>query len=100
MGDIAYKAWDANIDVSSSVKNGLDTDQTWVRPYYESVRYGESHDTASGQNDGADKRIAARPPFRQGLQMAKAIGAAAALCNGVPMLFMGQEGGESRPFSF
>jgi 1,4-alpha-glucan branching enzyme len=100
LGDIAYKAWDPGIDVSGNVKSGLDTDQTWVRPYYESVRYGESHDSASGQDNGNNKRIAARPPYRQGLQMAKSVGAAAILCNGVPMLFMGQEGGETRPFSF
>lgn len=100
LGDIAYKAWNPSIDVSGSAKFGLDTDQSWVRPYYESVRYGESHDSASGQDNGNNKRIAARPPYRQGLQMAKAIGATALLCNGVPMLFMGQEGGEARPFSF
>lgn len=100
LGDIAYKAANPDIDVSGNVKYGLDTDQTWLRPYFESVRYGESHDSASGQDNGNNKRIAARPPFRQGLQMAKAVGAAALLCNGVPMFFMGQEGGETRPFSF
>src|SRR5205085_2471707 len=35
-----------------------------------------------------------------GLQMAKAVGTATLLSNGVPMLFMGQEVGETRFFSF
>ena len=45
-------------------------------------------------------RIAARPPFGQGRQLAKALGTLTLLSNGVPMLFMGQEAGETAPFSF
>jgi 1,4-alpha-glucan branching enzyme len=99
LGSAAFKAWNPEQDLSLEIKNGMDIIQTWVRPYYESVRYAESHDSASGQNDGQNKRIAARPPWRQGLQMAKTVGAVVILCNGIPMIFMGQETGEIRPFS-
>jgi 1,4-alpha-glucan branching enzyme len=50
--------------------------------------------------DAGNKRIAARPPFGQGYQMAKALGSLTLLSNGVPMLFMGQEIGETDSFSF
>jgi 1,4-alpha-glucan branching enzyme len=53
----------------------------------------------SGQ-DPANLRIAARPPFGDGLQLAKALGALTLLSNGIPMLFMGQEAGETSPFAF
>jgi len=39
-------------------------------------------------------------PFGQGFQMAKALGAIVLLADGVPMLFMGQEGGEDNDFFF
>src|SRR5262249_61860741 len=48
----------------------------------------------------ADTRLAARPPFGLGFQLAKAVGTVALLGRGVPMLFMGQEVAETRPFSF
>src|SRR5262249_13573685 len=41
-----------------------------------------------------------RPPFGQGRQLAKALGTLTLLSNGAPMLFMGQEAGETIPFSF
>ena len=69
------------------------------RPFYQATRFGESHDMVSEQ-DAGHKRIAARPPFGQGRQLAKALGTLTLLSNGVPMLFMGQETGETRPFSF
>jgi len=50
--------------------------------------------------DSANQRIAARPPFGQGYLMAKALGSLTLLSNGVPMLFMGQEIGETDSFSF
>lgn len=50
--------------------------------------------------DQGNKRIAARPPFGQGYQMAKALGTLTLLSNGIPMLFMGQEYGETTPFYF
>jgi 1,4-alpha-glucan branching enzyme len=50
--------------------------------------------------DPGNLRIAARPPFGCGLQLAKALGALTLLSNGVPMLFMGQEIGETAPFAF
>ena len=99
LGGIAWNAPDS--DNAGGVKSGMDADQTWLGRYFESVRYGESHDTASGQNNGANKRIAARPVAgNQGWQMAKAVGAVALLANGIPMLFMGEEGGETIPFYF
>ena len=71
----------------------------WGRPYFQAVRFGESHDMVSAQNP-ANLRIAARPPFGFGYQMAKAMGTLTLLSNGTPMLFMGQEIGETAPFSF
>jgi 1,4-alpha-glucan branching enzyme len=50
--------------------------------------------------DPGNQRIAARPPFGFGLQLAKALGTLILLSNGVPMLFMGQEVGETAPFAF
>ena len=52
------------------------------------------------EQDAGNKRIAARPPYGQGYQLAKAIGTLTLLSNGVPMLFMGQEVGETLCFSF
>ncbi len=71
----------------------------WARPYFQAVRFGESHDMVSAQ-DPANLRIAARPPFGDGLQLAKALGTLTLLSNGIPMLFMGQEVGETAPFAF
>jgi 1,4-alpha-glucan branching enzyme len=76
----------------------MNVPQSWLRPFFEATRYGESHDTVSGQNPG-EQRIAARPPYRMGLQMAKAVGSVVLLSNGVPMIFMGQEIGYTNPFS-
>ena len=50
--------------------------------------------------DPGNQRIAARPPFGQGYRMAKALGSLTLLSNGNPMLFMGQEIGETDSFSF
>jgi 1,4-alpha-glucan branching enzyme len=77
----------------------MDNPQSWGRPYFQAVRFGESHDMVSGQ-DPLNIRVAARPPFGQGYQMAKAMGALTLLSNGIPMLFMGQEVGTTLAFSF
>jgi 1,4-alpha-glucan branching enzyme len=77
----------------------MDSPQYWGRPFYQVTRFGESHDMVSAQ-DSANQRIAARPPWGQGYQMAKAMGSLTLLTNGVPMLFMGQEVGETQPFYF
>jgi hypothetical protein len=71
----------------------------WGRPYFQAVRFGESHDMVSAQ-DPANLRVAARPPFGDGLQLAKAFGTLTLLSNGIPMLFMGQEVGDTSPFAF
>ena len=97
--DVSYDSWSSNTDDSSGVKKEMDNPQYWGRPFFQATRFGESHDMVSAQ-DSANKRIAARPPFGQGYQMAKALGALTLLSNGVPMLFMGQEVGETRAFSF
>jgi 1,4-alpha-glucan branching enzyme len=102
--DEVYKIRDAtydtknNGDSSSSVAQQMAIPQSWYRPFHEAVRYGESHDMVSGQ-DTANQRIAARPRYREGFQMSKAIAALVLLSNGAPMLFMGQEFGDTRPFS-
>jgi 1,4-alpha-glucan branching enzyme len=93
--DSAHPGWDD----SSGLKGEMDKPAYWGRPFYQATRFGESHDMVSGQ-DSANQRIAARPPFGQGYQMAKALVALTLLSNGIPMLFMGQEIGETVAFSF
>jgi 1,4-alpha-glucan branching enzyme len=97
--DVSYDTWNAGADDASRLEQEMNNPAYWGRPFYQAVRFGESHDMVSAQDEG-NKRIAARPPFGQGLQMAKALGALTLLSNGVPMLFMGQEYGETIPFSF
>lgn len=97
--DASYDTWSATNDDAVPVKTEMDKPQYWGRLFYQAVRFGESHDMVSAQNAG-QTRIAARPPFGQGFQAAKAFGALTLLSNGVPMLFMGQEIGETDSFSF
>ena len=93
--DSTHPGWDD----SGPLKAEMDQPQYWGRPFYQATRFGESHDMVSGQ-DSLNVRIAARPPFGQGYQMAKALGTVTLLSNGVPMMFMGQEVGETVAFSF
>ena len=93
--DSGHPGWDD----SGPLKAEMDKPQYWGRPFFQATRFGESHDMVSGQ-DSLSRRIAARPPFGQGYQMAKALGALTLLSNGIPMLFMGQEVGETAAFSF
>ena len=95
----SYDSGHAGWDDSAGLKGEMDKPQYWGRPFYQATRFGESHDMVSGQ-DSLNVRIAARPPLGQGYQMAKALGTLTALSNGVPMLFMGQEVGETVAFSF
>ena len=97
--DASYDSTHDGWDDSQPLKNEMDKPSGWGRPFYQATRYGESHDMVSGQ-DGMNIRIAARPPFGQGLRMAKALGTVTLLSNGVPMLFMGQEVAETIAFSF
>jgi 1,4-alpha-glucan branching enzyme len=88
-----------NADDSVPLKTTMDAPSYWGRPFNQVTRFGESHDMVSGQ-DPTNMRIAARPPYRQGFQMAKALGTLTLMSNGVPMVFMGQEVGETMAFSF
>jgi 1,4-alpha-glucan branching enzyme len=97
--DASYDSWNAGADDSGRLANEMNQPQYWGRPFFQTTRFGESHDMVSAQDPG-NKRIAARPPFGQGFQMAKALGTLTLLSNGVPMLFMGQEVGETLSFSF
>jgi 1,4-alpha-glucan branching enzyme len=97
--DASYDAWHGGWDDSVPLMNEMNQPAYWGRPFYQAMRFGESHDMVSGQNAGS-VRIAARPPFGQGFQLAKAMGVLTLLSNGVPMLFMGQEVGETLSFSF
>ncbi|MBV8358398.1 MAG: hypothetical protein JO189_10740 [Deltaproteobacteria bacterium] len=97
--DATYDSWHPGSDDSIAVKAEMDNPRYWGRPFFQATRFGESHDMVSAQDSG-NKRIAARPPFGQGYQMAKAMGALTLLSNGIPMLFMGQEVGETTAFSF
>ncbi|HSZ64002.1 MAG TPA: alpha-amylase family glycosyl hydrolase [Terriglobales bacterium] len=93
--DSANPGWDDSIPL----KTEMDNPQYWGRPFFQATRFGESHDMVSGQ-DPLSLRIASRPPFGQGYQLAKALGTLTLLSNGIPMLFMGQEVGETTAFSF
>jgi len=97
--DASYDSWHPDWDDSGPLKAEMDKPAYWGRPIYQATRFGESHDMVSFQ-DAGNKRIAARPPFGQGYQLAKALGTVTLLSNGVPMLFMGQEVGETTPFWF
>ena len=97
--DASYDSWNTTANDAGPLAGEMNNPASWGRPFSEAVRFGESHDMVSAQ-DAGNKRIAARPPFGQGMQMAKALGALTLLSNGVPMLFMGQEYGETLPFLF
>ena len=97
--DASYDSWHDGWDDSGPLANEMNQPADWGRPFFQATRFGESHDMVSGQDPG-NKRIAARPPFGQGFPLAKAMGTLTLLSNGVPMLFMGQEVGETLSFSF
>ncbi|HEX4351109.1 MAG TPA: alpha-amylase family glycosyl hydrolase [Verrucomicrobiae bacterium] len=97
--DASYDSWHPGWDDATPLANEMNQPAYWGRPFFQATRFGESHDMVSGQN-AAIKRIAARPPLGQGFQLAKAMGALTLLSNGIPMLFMGQEVGETLNFSF
>lgn len=96
--DSSYLTWKGEADNADELKKEMDNPSFWGRPFYMAMRFGESHDMVSEQ-ESYKKRIAARPKYG-GLQLAKALGTVTLAANGVPMLFMGQEVGETRPFSF
>jgi 1,4-alpha-glucan branching enzyme len=97
--DASYDLWHPGSDDAGPLCTEMDNPSYSGRPFFQAVRFGESHDMVSAQ-DPANLRIAARPPFGCGLQMAKALGTLTLLSNGAPMLFMGQEYGETTPFAF
>jgi 1,4-alpha-glucan branching enzyme len=91
--DASYDTWHPGSDDAPPLCQEMNNPAYWGRPYFQAVRFGESHDMVSAQ-DPANLRIAARPSFGDGLQLAKALGTLTLLSNGIPMLFMGQEVGE------
>jgi 1,4-alpha-glucan branching enzyme len=97
--DASYDSWNAGANDAGPLANEMNQPAYWGRPFYQATRFGESHDMVSAQDLG-NQRIAARPPFGQGFQLAKALGTLTLLSNGIPMLFMGQEVGETLAFSF
>ena len=97
--DCTYDVWHGEQNHVGDLAREVQIPQGFFRPFMGAVRYSESHDFVSGQED-SHQRIAMRPPFGLGFQMAKAFGALTLLSNGVPMLFMGQEVAETRFFSF
>jgi 1,4-alpha-glucan branching enzyme len=96
--DASYDSWHDGWDDSGPLKAEMDKPRYWGRPFFQATRFGESHDMVSAQ-DAGNQRIANRPPFGRGYQMAKALGTLTLLSNGIPMLFMGQEVGETMAFS-
>jgi 1,4-alpha-glucan branching enzyme len=97
--EACYDPWHDGSDDSRPLASELNQPAYWGRPFSQATRFGESHDMVSAQDPG-NQRIARRPPFGQGYQLAKAMGTLTLLSNGVPMLFMGQEVGETLSFSF
>jgi 1,4-alpha-glucan branching enzyme len=97
--DASYDIWHLGSDDAPPLCGEMNNPAYWGRPFFQAVRFGESHDMVSAQ-DPANLRIATRPPFGDGLQLAKALGTLTLLSHGVPMLFMGQEVGETSPFAF
>ena len=97
--DCSYDVWHDDQNHVGDLAREVQIPQCFFRPFLGAVRYSESHDFVSGQED-SHQRIARRPPFGLGFQMAKAFGTLTLLSNGVPMLFMGQEVAETRYFSF
>ena len=59
--------------------------------WHDAVVYAESHDEVGNTDD----RIAKRGRDGKGWEMAQLAAAGTVLARGIPMLFMGQEGGES-----
>ncbi len=98
VGQCAYDSWTSTDNTVPKLKDTLEAPATWTGwPFSAATCYGESHDTAGGVN-GANQRIAARPPRGQGFQMAKAVGAVTLLSKSIPLIFMGEEYGETRSF--
>lgn len=97
--DASYDSRTPGSDDSGPLMGEMNNPAYPGRPFFQAVRFGESHDMVSAQDPG-NQRIAARPPFGQGYRMAKALGSLTLLSNGNPMLFMGQEIGETDSFSF
>ncbi len=97
--DVAYDVWNPSADSVPGLAYWVNQPPAdGGHQYFEATRYAESHDRVSEQ-DPADRRVAARPPFGLGFRMSKAVGAVVLLGRGIPMLFMGQEVAETRPFS-
>ncbi|HEX3045924.1 MAG TPA: alpha-amylase family glycosyl hydrolase [Bacillota bacterium] len=82
-------------DKSGQIQNEM----KYPDPLFEGVRAVETHDQTSKQED-YKKRIASRAKWGEGYRMSKALGALVILAKGTPMLFMGQEAGETEPFYF
>jgi 1,4-alpha-glucan branching enzyme len=95
---LADASWESSDD-TSQITSQLSMPHSWLRPFSEAVRYAESHDSC-GHRDSWRLRVARRAPYGRGFQTSKAVGTLALLALGIPMLFMGQEGGEDEEFYF
>jgi 1,4-alpha-glucan branching enzyme len=91
-------SWEDHED-TQAIATEMARPHIWLRPFSEAVRYAESHDSCGHREDWR-LRVARRAPYGRGFQTAKAVGTVALLAHGVPMLFMGQEGGEDEDFAF
>jgi 1,4-alpha-glucan branching enzyme len=91
LGAAAVNREDKTPEVTGILKMG--------RALHQVVRYVETHDAVSGQEDWK-QRVVRREAWGCGMSMAKAMGATALLAEGVPMLFMGEEAAEDQPFYF
>jgi len=86
-------------DESFEITRQMAEPHIWLRPFSEAVRYAESHDSC-GHREDWKLRVPRRAPYGRGFQTSKAVGTVALLAHGIPMLFMGQEGGEDEDFFF
>jgi 1,4-alpha-glucan branching enzyme len=76
--------------------DALQISQVSCQQWYNVTNYSESHDEVGNVND----RIAQIGGFGRGLRLNKVAAAATLMSCGIPLLFMGEEAGETRQFRF
>jgi 1,4-alpha-glucan branching enzyme len=83
-----------NFNQLSSFAEALKTSHTACREWYNVTPYLSSHDEVGNVND----RIANAPEYGRGLRINKVAATATMFSRGIPMIFMGEESGETGQF--
>jgi 1,4-alpha-glucan branching enzyme len=83
-------------DQTGALATALQLTQTSCQEWYNITAYSESHDEVGNVND----RIANIGGYRKGLRRNKVAATATLFSRGIPLLFMGEEAGESGQFCF